>query len=54
MTADDIQRLKDNIDKLVEIRTVDEECLVARVMIVTYEDEIQVHDVMFEVVVEQN
>jgi hypothetical protein len=50
MTADDIQRLKDNIDKLVEIRTVDEECLVARVMIVTHEDEIQVHDVMFEVV----
>ena len=50
MPADDIQRLKDNIDKLVEIRTVDEECLVARVMIVTHEDEIQVHDVMFEVV----
>jgi hypothetical protein len=50
MTPADIQCLKDNIDKLVDIRTVDEECLIARVMIVTDDDEIQVRDVMYEVV----
>lgn len=50
VTAADIQCLRDNVDKLVEIRTIDEECLVARVMIVTHDDDIQVHDVMYEVV----
>ena len=50
MTDADIQCLKDHIDRLVEIRTVQGECLVAKIMIVTDDDEYHVHDVMYEVV----
>jgi hypothetical protein len=50
MTEADIQCLKDNIDKLVEIRTVDAECLIAKIQIVTDDDEYHVHDVMYEVI----
>lgn len=50
MTEADIQCLKDNIDKLVEIRTVDDECLIAKIQIVTDDYEYNVHDVMYEVI----
>jgi hypothetical protein len=50
MTEADIQCLKENVDKLVEIRTVDGECLIAKIQIVTDDDEYHVHDVMYEVV----
>jgi hypothetical protein len=39
MTEDDIQCLKENVDKLVEIRTTDDECLVAKVLFVTDDEE---------------
>jgi hypothetical protein len=50
MTLADIQCLKDHIDKLVEIRTIDDECLIARIQFVTHDDELHVHDVMYKVV----
>ena len=50
MTEADIQCLKDNIDKLVEIGTVEGECLIAKIQIVTDDDEYHVHDVMYEVI----
>ena len=50
MTSTDIQCLKDNVDKLVEIRTIHDECLIAQVQIVTDDDELHVHDVMYKVV----
>ena len=50
MDVAEIQCLKDNIDKLVEIRTVDGECLIAQLQIVTHDDEINVHDVMYQVI----
>jgi hypothetical protein len=50
MTEADIQCLKGNIDKLVEIRTVDDECLVARIQFVSHSDEYDEHDVLYEVV----
>jgi hypothetical protein len=50
MTEADIQCLKNNIDKLVEIRTIHDECLTAKIMIVTDDDEYHVHDVMYEVI----
>jgi hypothetical protein len=50
MTETDIQCFKDNIDKLVEIRTVHDEYLTAKIMIVTDDDENHVHDVMYEVI----
>ena len=50
MTETDIQCLKENIDKLVEIRTVNDECLIARVQLVTDDEEYHVHDVMYEVI----
>ena len=50
MTEADIQCLKDNIDKLVEIRTVENECLIAKVLFVTHDDEYDEHDVLYEVV----
>jgi hypothetical protein len=49
MTEADIQCLKDNIDKPVEIQTLDGECLVARVLFVTHNDEFDEHDVLYEV-----
>ncbi|MGA2167735.1 MAG: hypothetical protein ABSG62_05945 [Terracidiphilus sp.] len=50
MTLADIQCLKDHLDKLVEIRTVDEECLIARILFVAHDDEYDEHDVLYEVV----
>lgn len=50
MTEADIQCLKDNIDKVVEIQTVHDERLIAKIMIVTDDDEYHVHDVMYEVI----
>jgi hypothetical protein len=50
MTLADIQRLKDHIDKLVEIRTVRGERLVARVLFVMDCDEYDEHEVLYEVV----
>ena len=50
MTVADIQCLKDNIDKLVEIRTTNDECLTARILFVTHDDEYDEHDVLYEVV----
>jgi hypothetical protein len=50
MTEADIQCLKDNADKLVEIRTVDGECLIARILFVTQNDEYDEHNVLYEVI----
>jgi single-stranded DNA-specific DHH superfamily exonuclease len=50
MTKSDIQCLKDNVDKSVEIMTIDDECLIAKVLIVTHNDEYDEHDVLYEVV----
>jgi len=50
MTPADIQYLKDNIDKFVEIRTVDGECLIAKILFVTHSDEYDEHEVTYEVV----
>ena len=50
MTEPDIQCLKESVDKRVEIRTIHDECLVAKVLIVTDDDEDHVHDVMYEVI----
>ena len=50
MTESDIQCLKDNVDKSVEIRTVDDECLIAKVLFVTHNDEYDEHNVLYEVV----
>ncbi len=50
MTDAEIQFLKDNIDKLVEIQTKDGECLTAKVLFVTHCEEYDEHDVLYEVV----
>jgi hypothetical protein len=50
MTEADIQCLKVNIDKLVEIRTVDGECLIAEVLFVTNGEEYDEHDLLYKVV----
>jgi single-stranded DNA-specific DHH superfamily exonuclease len=50
MTESDIQCLKDNVGKTVEICTIDNECLIAKVLIVTHNDEYDEHDVLYEVV----
>lgn len=50
MTEADIQCLKDSIEKLVEIRTVDDECLVAKVLFVTDDEEYDDHAVLYEVI----
>jgi hypothetical protein len=50
MTEDDIQCLKENVDKLVEIRTTDDECLVAKVLFVTDDEEYDDHEVLYEVI----
>ena len=49
MTEPEIQFLKDNIDKTVEIETVDGERLIARVLFVTHSEEYGEHDVLYEV-----
>jgi hypothetical protein len=50
MTESDIQYLKENIDKLVEIRTIDDECLIAKVLVVTHNNEYDEHDLLYEVI----
>ena len=50
MTDGDIRLLKESIDKLVEIQTTFGERLIIKVQIVTDDDEINVHDVMYEVI----
>jgi hypothetical protein len=50
MTAADIQCLKDKIDKLVEIRTTNDECLIARILFVIHDDEYDEHEAIYEVV----
>jgi hypothetical protein len=49
LTLAEIQFLKDNIDNLVEIRTVGDECLIARILIVIHDDEYDEHEVIYEV-----
>jgi uncharacterized membrane protein YkvI len=50
MTDTDIQCLKDNVDKMVEIQTVDGELLIAKIVFVTHCKEYDEHDVHYEVV----
>jgi hypothetical protein len=50
MTDSDVQLLKQSIDRLVEIRTMDEECLIARILFVTHCEEFDEHDVTYEVI----
>ncbi len=50
MTALEIQCLKDNVDKLVEIETMDGERLVAEVLLVTHCEEYDEHDLLYRVV----
>jgi hypothetical protein len=50
MTEADIQCLKDNIDREVEIHTIDGEQLVAKVLFVTHDEEYGEHDVLYEVI----
>ena len=50
MTAAEIECLKDSIDRLVEIRTVDEECLTAKILFVIHCEEYDEHELIYEVV----
>lgn len=50
MTESEIQCLRDNIDKLVEIETADGERLIARVLFVTHDEEYDEHELLYEVV----
>lgn len=50
MTEADIQCLQNHIDGLVEIRTIDDECLIAKILIVTHNDEYDEHDVLYELI----
>jgi len=50
MTKSEIQCLKDNIDKLVEIETTDGERLIAKVFLVTHDEEYDEHDLLYQVV----
>ena len=50
MIESDIQCLKDNIDKAVEIQTIDGERLIAKVLFVTHDQEYDEHEVLYEVV----
>ena len=50
MTDAEIQCLKENIDKLVEIQTVDGEHLIAKILSVFHSDEWDEHEVFYEVV----
>jgi hypothetical protein len=42
--------LKENIDKAVEIQTIDGELLIAKVLFVTHDQEYDEHEVLYEVV----
>ena len=50
MTHSEIQCLKDNIHKTVEIQTTDGERLVAKILLVTHDHEYDEHEVLYEVV----
>ena len=50
MTECEIQYLKDNIEKLVEIETTFGERLIARVVFVMHSEEYDEHDVQYQVV----
>ena len=50
MTAIEIQFLKDSVDKVVEIETIDGERLVAKVLSVFHSEEYDEHEVFYEVV----
>ena len=50
MTESEIQFLKENIDKLVEIETIDGERLVAKVVFVLHSEEYDEHDVQYEMI----
>jgi hypothetical protein len=50
MTDSEIQCLKDNVDKLVEIETSQGEKLVAKVLFVSHSDEYDEHDLLYEFV----
>lgn len=50
MTEADIQCLQNHTDGLVEIRTIDGECLIAKILFVTHNDEYDEHDVLYELV----
>lgn len=50
MTEAEILCLKNNINKLVEIHTIDGECLIAKILFVTHNEEYDEHDLLYEVV----
>jgi hypothetical protein len=50
MTEVEIQCLKDNLDKTVEIDTVDGERLIARVLAVFHDEEYDEHELFYELV----
>lgn len=50
MTENEIQCLKDNIGRLVDVETTDGEFLVARVISVFYDQEYDEHELFYEVV----
>ena len=50
MTDSEIQFLKDNIDKTVEIETNEGERLIAKVLFVTYDEEYDEHELTYQVV----
>jgi hypothetical protein len=50
MTDSDIQCLKDNIDKLVEIETIDAELLTAKIISVFDDKDSGEHELFFEII----
>ena len=50
MTESEIQFLKDNIDKTVEIETINGERLPAKVLFVTHSEKFDEHELLYEVV----
>jgi len=50
MTEADIQCLRNHIDGPVEIRTIDDEYLIAKILFVAHNDEYDEHDVLYELV----
>jgi hypothetical protein len=50
MTESEIQFLKENVDKLVEIETADGERLIAKVLFVMQSEEYDEHELLYQVV----
>jgi hypothetical protein len=50
MTQSDIQCLRDNVDKLVEIETIDAELLTAKVISVFDDKDNEEHELFFEII----